>query len=100
LSELYNALFMASYDYVIDDPEERLINEFATYVTDRRDLDIYRSLISNLKLAPYVQNFFWPDFQNFEDFNRRITIDGENPAAAVAGIKDAVQARLDEIFKQ
>jgi multiple sugar transport system substrate-binding protein len=100
LIELYNALYMASYDYVIDDPEERLVNEFATYVTDRRDLEIYRNLVRDLKLAPYVLNFFWPDFENFEDFNRRVTIEGENPAAAVAGIKDAVQARLDEIFKQ
>lgn len=97
LIELYNALYQASYDYVIDEPEDRLVNEFAVYITDRRDLDIYRNMLRNLRLAPYVQPFFFPGV--FE-LNQSIVIDGEYPAAAVAAVKDSIQANLDEIFDQ
>jgi len=97
LIELYNALYQASYDYVIDEPEDRLINEFAVYVNDRRDLKIYGDMISNLRLAPYFNDFFFPDIY---EFNRKIVEEGEYAAAAIASVKDSVQANLDEIFKQ
>lgn len=97
LIELYNALHQASYDYVIDEPEDRLVNEFAVYVNDRRDLDIYRDMINNLRLAPYFNEFFFPDIFTF---HRNIIEEGQYAAAAIASVKDAVQANLDEIFKQ
>lgn len=37
LVELYNALYLASYDYVLEEPIDRILGEFAQCVTDRRD---------------------------------------------------------------
>lgn len=95
LIELYNALYMASYDYVIDDPEERLVNDFARYVNDRRDLEIYRGLISNLRLAPYFNDFFISDYRGF--FGDLI-FGNKDPKATTASIKSMMQTRFDEIF--
>jgi len=97
LVELYDALYMASYDYVIDDPVERLIGEFAQWVTDRRDLEVYESLISNLRLSPYFNDYFFPEFK---DFFGELLEEETNVEAHISSVKDIVQTRFDEIFNQ
>lgn len=97
LVELYDALYMATYDYIIDDPTDRLLGEFAQWVTDRRDLEIYQELISNLKLSPYFNNFFFPDYMEF--FGEFLE-EGTNVEAHIASIKDVIQTRFDEVFNK
>jgi len=97
LVELFDALYMASYDYVIEDPADRLVGQYAQWVTDRRDLETYEGLISNLRLAPYFNDYFFPDFQ---EFFREFFKEDTNVEAHIASVKALVQERFDEIFDQ
>jgi len=97
LVELYDALYMASYDYAMEDATDRLTGQFAQWVTDKRDVEIYEGLISDLRLAPYLNDFFFP---NHVEWFRELLQEETNVEAHVAAIKPVVQARFDEIFNQ
>jgi len=97
LVELYNALYMASYTYAIDDPEDRIIGEFASWISDRRDIEIYRDNINNLKWCPYYNKFFIPDFYPFME---GLLDEDTDPVPYIAAHKEVIQANLDAIFNQ
>jgi len=97
LIELYDALYMASYDYAVEDPTERLVGQFAQWVTDRKDLEVYEANISDLRLAPYFNDYF---FEDFHDFFAEFLEEGTNVEAHIASVKDMIQTRFDEVFNQ
>lgn len=97
LIELYDALYMANYDYALEDPAERLVGQFAQWVTDKRDLEIYKQIISNLRLSPYYDDFFFP---GHKDFFGALLEEGTDVGAHIASVKEMVQTQFDVIFDQ
>jgi len=97
LVELYDALYMASYDYAMEDPTERLVGQFAQWVSNRRDLEIYEDIISNLRLAPFFDDFFFP---GHKEWFAALLQEETNVEAHIASVKEMIQTQLDEIFNK